>query len=511
MRKIKEILRLKFEAGLGYHKIARSCSVSSSTVADIVSRAEKAGLSWITTKKLDDTEIEKKLFPERFKARNSKPEPDWAEIHRELKRKNVTLQLLWEEYKKDNPEGYQYSYFCELYKKWCKTLDVTLRQVHKAGEKMFVDYAGQTFPVVNPNTGESTDAQIFIAVLGASNYTYVEATWDQKLFHWIGAQCRTFEFFDGIPEITVPDNTKTGVKHPCRYEPDLNATYRDMAEHYGTTIIPARPYRPRDKAKVESAVLVVERWILARLRNRIFFSIEELNKAISVELEVLNNRPFQKLEGSRRSLYETLDKPALKPLPKERYEFAWWKKARINIDYHIEVEKNYYSAPYQLVKEEVDVRLTASAVEIIYKGKRVASHPRLSGKGNFNTLMEHRPKAHQKYLEWTPSRIINWAEDTGPSTAQLVKTILENKPHPEQGYRSCLGILGLEKRYSRERLEAASRRALSIGSPSYKSVKSILENGLDQVSVVQKSECCPIQHQNLRGPNYYRQKKVPPC
>ena len=510
MRTIREILRLRFTANLSYHKIARSCFVSSSTVSDVLKRTEETGLSWAVLERLDDTDLEKRLYPERFRGGKSGREPDWSYIHKELKKKNVTLQLLWEEYKADTPWGYQYSFFCELYKKWRKTLDVTMRQSHKAGEKLFVDYAGHTIPLVNAETGEVKQAQIFIAVFGASNYTYAEATVDQSLLSWIGSHRRAFEFFEGVPEIVVPDNTKTGVKHPCRYEPEANPTYQDMAEHYGVTVLPTRAYKPRDKAKVETGVQVVERWILARFRDQTFFSIEELNSAIHEGLKLLNNKPFQKLEGTRLSLFKTLDKPALKPLPEKPYEFATWKKARVNIDYHIEVEKNFYSVPYQLVKREVDVRITATTVEILFKRKRIASHRRLFGKGRFTTLSEHRPEAHKKHLEWTPSRIINWAKETGPNTAELVKYIMEIRPHPEQGFRSCLGIIRLGDRYSKNRLENAAKRALSIGSPSYRSVKSILEKGLDKVSLEQKSNVSPIKHPNIRGPHYYREE-VPPC
>ena len=510
MRKIKEVLRLRFETALGFHKIAKSCSVSSSTVAEIIKRANDSGLSWAMLEKLDDNDLEIKLYPERFKGKANNLEPDWSKIHKELKKKSVTLQLLWREYKQENPEGYQYSFFCELYKRWKQGIDVTMRQNHKAGEKVFVDYAGQTFPIFDPETGKATEAHIFIAVFGASNYTYAEATWDETLPNWIGSHCRAFEYFEGLPEIIVPDNTKTGVKKVCRYEPDLNPTYQDMAEYHGIAIIPARSSKPRDKAKVESGVLLVERWILAALRNCIFFSIEELNNAIRVELEKLNQKPFQKLAGSRRSLFETLDKPLLKPLPEKPYEFAYWKKVRVNMDYHVEIEKNYYSVPYQLAKKQVEVRITRSVVEIIFNGKRVASHPRIYGKGKTNTVHEHRPASHQKHLEWTPSRILQWAETTGPNTKQVVLKIIEDKPHPEQGYRSCLGIIRLSSSYSRERLEASAKRALEIGSPSYHSIKSILKNGLDENSLIQNFEPAPIQHQNIRGSEYYGQK-VPPC
>ena len=374
-------------------------------------------------------------------------------LHQELKRKGVTLQLLWHEYRQANPDGYQYSQFCHLYHQWAERLDPCLRQEYRAGEKLFVDYAGQTMPIVDSSTGVITEAQIFVATLGASNYTFAEATVSQELPSWIQSHVHAFSFFGGVAEITVPDNLRSAVTRSCRYEPDLNATYRELAEHYGAVIIPARVGKPRDKAKVESAVLQVEQWVLAPLRHRTFFSLIELNDAILEQLDLLNNRPFQKLDATRKILFETLDKPALKPLPAQPYVFADWKKARVNIDYHIEVDHHYYSVPYQLIHEELDVRLTDLSLEVFFKGRRVATHRRSYHKGGYTTLPEHMPKSHQKYLEWAPSRLIHWAGQIGPYTQKLVACILEHRPHPEQGYRSCLGLLRLGKTYSPERLK----------------------------------------------------------
>jgi len=430
-------------------------------------------------------------------------------LFRESKKKGVTLQLLWYEYKQGNPDGYQYSQFCHLYRQQIKKLDVTLRQQHRAGDKLFLDYAGQTVPIIDRRTGEIHKAQIFIAILGASNYTFAEATLSQDLPSWIRSHVHAFEFFGGVPHILVPDNLKAGVTNPCRYEPDINPTYQDLAEHYGTTVIPARPGKPRDKAKVESAVLVAERWILAALRNHTFFSLAELNKAIREKLSELNNRRFQKLNTTRKLLYETIDKPALKPLPAHPYEYAQWKKTRVNIDYHVEVDRHYYSVPYQLVREQVDVRLTATTMEVLFKNRRVAAHKRSYVPGGFATLAEHMPKSHQRYLQWTPSRIIKWAGETGPNTQKLVTKILENRPHPEQGFRSALGIVRLGKHYTPERVEKASIRALTIGACSYKSVKSILKNGLDRQPLLfqHPEEDQPPTHRNIRGRHYYHGRK----
>jgi transposase len=362
----------------------------------------------------------------------------------------------------------------------------------------------------DPKTGEITEAQIFVAVLGASNYTFAEASLSQDLASWIKSHVHAFEFFGGVAQILVPDNLKSGVTHPCRYEPDINPTYQDLAEHYDTTVIPARVRKPKDKAKVESAVLVSERWILAALRNYSFFSLAELNKLIAQKLEELNHRKFQKLDTTRRKLFETIDKPALKPLPSRPYEYAEWEKARVNIDYHIEIDCHYYSVPYQLATEQVDVRITATTVEVLFKNQRVASHQRSYIPGKATTLKEHMPKSHQKYLEWTPSEIIKWAGNNGPNTQKLVTHIFNGKPHPEQGYRSCLGIISLAKHYSPQRLENACGRALIIKSFSYKSVKSILKNGLDHQPLLfdLAENTPPVTHDNIRGKHYYESKEV---
>ena len=507
MRKIKEVLRLKWAHKLSNRKIAESCFISRSTVADYLLRAKLAGLSWPIAPELDDAAIENLLFPVTDKSIPAERRmPDMEYLYQELKRKSVTIQLLWYEYKQANTDGYQYSQFCNLYRQWVKKLDLTLRQEHRAGEKLFIDYAGQTVSIVDPKTGEITEAQIFLATLGASNYTFAEASLSQDLPSWIKSHVHAFEFFGGVAEILVPDNLKSGVTNPCRYEPDINPTYQDLAEHYGTTVIPARSRRPKDKAKVESAVFVAERWILAALRNHTFFSLAELNRAIAEKLHDLNNRKFQKLNTTRRQLFETIDRPALKPIPSRPYEYAEWKRARVNIDYHIEIDRHYYSVPYQLAREQVDVRLTSSTVEVLFKNRRVASHQRDYRKGAFITLTEHMPKSHQRYLEWTPSRIIRWAEKNGPKTEKLITRILDSRTHPEQGYRSSLGIMHLGKAYSPERLEAACERALFINAYSYKSVQSILKKGLDQQPFLfeQIEDTQPLNHHNIRGKLYYQ-------
>ena len=504
MRKLKEVLRLR---GLGHsdRSIARSLNIGRSTVRRYRKRADEVGLSWPAAAELAESELEARLFPAPDPSNGPRPLPDWVQVHKELRRNGVTLELLWIEYKAVHPEGYQYSRFCDLYRQWRGTLDVVLRQEHRAGEKIFVDYAGHTVPVVDPETGEVREAQVFVAALGASNFTYAEATWTQSLVDWTASHVRMFEYVGGVAKALVPDNLRAGVTRACRYDPDINPTYQELATHYGTTVLPARPREPRDKAKVETSVQIVERWVLAPLRNHTFFSLAELNHEISRLLKALNDRPFQKLEGTRRSLFEALDRPALGPLPTTRYEFAERKSARVNIDYHIQVDGHLYSVPHQLVRQQVEVRLAAQTIEVFHDGRRIAAHLRGFRKGAFTTDPSHRPKAHAEHLEWTPSRLIRWAEKSGPHTAAVVSRILQDRPHPEHGYRACLGIMRLGKRYSAQRLEAACRRALDIGGVSYRSISSILKNGLDRLPAEdeQASLDLPQNHENLRGSSYY--------
>jgi transposase len=430
--------------------------------------------------------------------------PDWSYIHQQLRQKSVTLMLLWQEYKEIHPHGYQYSQFCHRYRQWAAKIDPVMRQEHRAGEKMFVDYAGQTVAVYDLHTNQMRETQIFVAVLGASNYTYAEATWTQTLADWIGSHSRAFAFFGGVPKLVVPDNLRSAVSKASFYDPDINPTYLDLVNHYGTVVIPARVRRPKDKAKVETGVQIVERWILARLRNRQFFSLGQLNRAIAELLEDLNNRPFQKLPGSRKSAFESLDRPALGPLPSEPYQFAEWKKATVNVDYHIEVERHYYSVPHTLIKKKIDVRITNNTIECFYKNKRVASHIRSHHKGRHSTLKEHMPKSHQKWAQWTPDRFIRWAGKIGGHTQKLSENVLNSRAHPQQGFRTCLGILRLAKSYGDDRLEAACRRAVSIGGTSYRSVESILKHNLDQKPLPdQSSKSPPIDHTNIRGARYY--------
>lgn len=506
MRKTREILRLRWADKRSLREVGLACGVGSTTVHDVLARAKAAGLTWPLADDLDDAALEAKLYapPE---AGRERPLPDFAAIYREMKRRGVTLELLWQEYRAEHPnDGYGYSRFCDLYREWRGQLDVVMRQEHRAGEKLFVDWAGMTMPIVDATTGEVKEHPVFVAALGASSFTYAEVFESQALRCWIAGHVHAFEYVGGVTAITVPDNPKTAVIGPDFYEPDLHATYAEMAQHYGTAVIPARVRRPRDKAKVENAVLQVERWVLAPLRDQTFFSIAEANRAIRERLDWLNDRPLSRLDGSRRSLWQEIDRPALRPLPARRFEIPEWKvNVGVNIDYHVEFDRHSYSVPHALRRHRVDVRATATIVEVFAKGRRVASHRRSYKRGGFTTDPAHMPDAHRRYAEWTPSRMIRWAETIGPETALTVRAVLESRPHPEQGFRSCLGIIRLADRYDTERVEGACQRARRIGAPSYRSVKSILKNGLDQLPLPASAPEpeLPLFHDHIRGPEYY--------
>ena len=505
MQKIKEILRLHFEAKLSQHQIAASLQVSSGVVNKYLSLAKAAQICWPLPADVNEAQLRLILKPYQKEVEPNRHELDYASIHQELKHKGVTLLLLWQEY--DNTHGkkaYRYAQFCSKYREWLFRQKPSMRQIHRAGEKLFIDYCGPTVDVIDPETGEIRSAAIFVAILGASNYTYVEATWDQTLPNWIASHVRTFEFLGGVPALLVPDNLRSAVTKASRYEPTINQTYADLAIHYSTAILPARPYKPKDKAKVENAVLIVERWILARLRHQTFVGLAELNAAISKLLTELNHRQFKKLPGTRASQFEAIDKPALSSLPKNTYEFARFFEARVHVDYHVEVDGHYYSVPHQLIKQLVTIRLTVHVVECLHEGQRVASHVRSYIKGKHTSLPEHMPIAHQRYSEWSPGRFLNWGLDVGPCTRDIVQHLLNKSAHPEQGYRACFGTLTLAKRYGKERLEAACYRALAIGSPKRRSILSILEKGLDQ-QPLQKSESAPVKlHENIRGATHYQ-------
>jgi transposase len=509
VRKIKEILRLKLDCGISEREISRSCQVSRSTVADYLRRAAAARLTWNEASVLTEAQLEEQLFPtERIPSSVRRPLPDCEHIYNELRtyRKfNLTLSQLWVEYKDKHPDGYQYTQFCEYYWRWRKKLDYCMRQEHRGGEKLFIDYS-DGLSIVDALTGELTLTQLYLAVWGASNYTYAEATLSQTLPNWIGSHRRAFEYFGAVPRVLVPDNLKSGVSKACKYEPDLNPTYADMAEHYGCAVLPARPRKPRDKAKVENGVLVAKRWILAVLRHRTFYSLAELNAAIRECLEILNTRPMRQAKKSRRELFESIDQANALPLPLRSYEYAEWYKAKVQINYHIQVDNHHYSVPYRLIHERLDIRVTATIVEAFHKGERVAAHIRSYIIGGYTTLPEHMPPEHRFYAEWSPARFIQWAGKTGEATARLVQMILAKRPYPQQGYKACLGIINLTRDYEPVRVEAAARRALKFKAHSYRSMKAILSAGLDRQPDNGEQPQLPglLPHRNIRGPEYYQ-------
>lgn len=516
MRKIYEILRLKYECRRSLREIATSCGVGKSTVSGYLLRFKATGLQWPLPAELGEVGLNRLLFRDqevKAASTGSLPIPDWAEVQRELRgNKHVTLSLLWQEYKERYPEGMHYSWFCEQYSKWRGKRDLVMRQNHRIGEKMFIDYAGKTMPIVDASNGEVREAQVFLAVLGASNYTYAEATWSQSLPDWIGSHVRAFAWFGGVTELLIPDNLKSGVGKACRYEPVLNPTYHDLANHYQTTVLPARVRKPKDKAKAEAGVLLIERWILARLRHQRFFSLDELNREIRRLLVLLNDRPFQKLEGSRRSLFESLDQPALRPLPVKPYQFAEWKKAKVNIDYHLELAGHYYSVPHALVGKVLEIRYTAETVECLHKGRRVASHPRSRLRGKHSTIKAHMPPNHRSYADWSPERFQRWAAKIGPAMSEVAQRLLTGRQHPQQAYRSLLGIFRLGKSYGDPRLEAACRRALAYETISYRSLESILKNGMDSRPLPgEEQETSPVKHQNIRGAGYFQMQEEHSC
>ena len=501
MRKIKEALRLK-ASGLSYRAIARACLIGKETAREYLFRAEEAGLSWPLPEGLSEDELERRLFPGGPVLIRKEAEPDWARIHQELRKKGVTRQLLWEEYRQGTADGYRYSQFCERYRRWAKEIHPVLRIPHKAGEKMFVDYAGLTVPYTDRATGEEREAQVFVATLGASSMTYAEAQASQAVANWIAGHVRAFEYFGGVTEALVPDNLKSGVTAACFYDPDLNPTYQALAEYYGTAVLPTRTHAPTHKAKVETGVKVTEQRVLAPLRHRQFFGLDEINEAMRPLREELNDRVMSHLGKSRRRLYEELDRPALRPLPVVPYEMAEWNRVRVNVDFHVVFAKHYYSVPYRFIRREVDLRATVQTIEVFLKGERIASHVRDDTPYQYSTLPEHRPEALQAYLSWNPERFIRWAESAGPATAEMVDRIISGRAHPEQGYRASLGLMRLGARYGSDRLEAACGRALSFDLISYRGVKNILESGMDRLKPegTAKRE---KPHANLRGPRYY--------
>jgi transposase len=504
MREVREVLRLRHALSLSYREISEALGVGKTAAGEIVRRAEVVGLTWPLPEVFDDGELERRLFTAAGEAQPECPAPAWAKLHEELKRRSVTLVLLWQEYRAEHSDGYGYSRFCDLYGAWRRSVSATMRQTHVAGEKLFVDFAGDTVAVIDPLNGDTRPPHIFVAALGASNFTYAEGRWSEGLADWISVHVNALGAIGGVPKAVVCDNLKAGVTKPSRYEPGINRTYAELATHYGFAVLPTRIRKPRDKAKAEVAVQIVQRFVLARLRNRRFFSLDELNAAIRECVADLNAKIMRKLGKSRRELFETIERPALKALPAEPYRYAEWKRARVAPDYHIEIASPYYSVPSRLIREVVEARITSTTVEIFHRGTRVASHAFSAVRNRHTTIAEHMPSAHRRYAEWTPTRIMAEAAKIGPSTIALFEAIMKAKPHPEQGYRSCLGILRLAKEYGCERLDAACRRGNDIGARSYGSITSILQHGLDRAYAQEKvADGAPIKHANIRGRGYY--------
>lgn len=504
MRKLSEVLRLRLEKKLSVRQISQSCDLARSTVSDYLGRARVAGIGWPLPSGMDEEQLGALLFPvqpgETYRA-----DLDMAYIHREMKRPHVTLQLLWEEYRSHEADGYSYSQYCQRYRDWLGTQAISLRQEHRAGEKLFIDFAGDTIPIHDPLTGDTHRGHLFVAVLGCSNYTYAEVTFSETLEDWIDAIIRALTFFGGVPNIVVPDNTRALVSSPCLYDPDLNITFHELAEHYGFAAIPTRPRKPRDKSKVEAGVLVAERWIMARLRDQRLFSVGEANTAVGKLLTRLNEHPFKKLPGCRKEVFVQIDRPALKALPQRPYELARWKKAAVNIDYHVDIEGHYYSVPYTLIRQEVMARYTKSGVELFHKSRRVAAHARSYQKGRHTTIPEHRPPAHARYLEWTPERIISWAGTVGPHCSEAARQLMAERRIPEYAFRPCVGIIRLGKRYGNDRVDRACARALKLNIVGYRHIESILKTGRDQLSDADDVTNQPaVSHANLRGAAYYQ-------
>lgn len=514
MRNIRELFRLRLELGLSQRRVAKILGCGRSTLYEYEKKVLSAGIKeFQQIKNLSDEQLlnllglksDLSLHPQ---SKRERPLPDWSEIHREMSKKHVTLRLLWTEYKQNHPEGYQYTQFCELYKRWSGRLSVSMRQEYKAGEKVFVDYAGSCLEVIDPQTGEVLKAQVFVGVLGRSSFMYVEATWTQGLSDWLMSHRRMFEFFSGVPRIVVPDNLKSGVTRANRYEAVVNRSYEQLCEYYGCCVIPARVGKPRDKAKAESGVLLASRWILASLRGRRFFSLYEANEAIGGCLEKINTRKMRHFGKSRRELFEQIDRPALGRLPIRPYELAFWKKATVNIDHHIVFEDHFYSVPFHLVRRSVEIRATDRLIEVFFRNTRVASHTRSFSKGGYSTQISHRPSSHQKHLEWTPQRIIHWGKQKGKNTGVFIKLLIESKKHPEQAYRSALGVIRLAEKYGEERLDLACEKAMGIGALKYQTVKNILKNKMETAHVKKtqqpKQQGFLNSNINVRGKDYYQ-------
>jgi len=504
MRVIREVLRLAWSCGFNQRQVSISCNIARSSVQDCLLRAKGAKLSWPLPDDLDDTKLESLLYKPMGRPKSDKAPIDFAYLHRELhSHKGMTMGLLWQRYIERDPEGYQYSYFCTLFNEWAGKLDLVMKQEHLAGEKVFSDFAGSTLKVTSLDTGEVNFVKVFVCCLGASSYTFAKAYWSENAEAWCMGHAEAFSFFGGCPEIVVPDNPKPVVTKACPYEPDIHMDFLHMAQHFGVGVVPARVRKPKDKAKVEAAVKMATRWIIAVLKDRTFHSLAELNLEIAKLLEILNTRPFKKMPGSRRSAFEAIDRPALKALPQNRYEYTQNGFAKSHLDYHITIDDCQYSVPFQYAKKKLEYRLSTKTLEIFYRGNRIASHVRRLPHAKPATVKEHMPPNHQAYLDWTPERFIAWATKIGPDTKSLIEAVLGSREFPQQAFKSCLGILHLTKDYSDARLERAASCALRVRGFSYKTVKLILENQQENRPVDRAPGQLKIFNPNVRGPLEY--------
>jgi transposase len=510
MRQLRRILRLQHE-GNSTRDIVRVTGIARTTVQRALERSKSAELVWPLADDISDQVLEERLYGGSGKSVGSgagmrkRAEPDWSDLVRELRRPAVTMVILWEEYRKIWPDGYAYSRFCELLREYQQRLSPVMRQHHVAGDKLFVDYSGKQQEIYDPLTGEVRMAEIFVAVLGASNYTYAELTWSQTLPDWIGSHVRLFRHIGGVTRLLVPDNLKSGVNKASFYDPEINRSYGRMTEHYGVGVLPARPKKPKDKASVEAGVRFAQGYILGRLRNQTFFSLDEANAAVAVAMTDMNTRPMRKLGVSRADLLESLERPALKPLPEVEYEYAEWKLVRVGIDYHVEIDKFYYSVPHALIRQQVDARVTTGTVELFHKGKRVAAHQRrYGGARRHATMPDHMPPTHRNYAGWSPERFQRWGAAIGPETEGLIIAIMARRPYPEHGFRTCAGILQLYKPLEKRRAETVSAYALAVGALNSNSVASILSNNLDLAVPAQEEGDGVDTHANVRGPLYFQ-------
>ena len=504
MRKIREVLRLRFEHKLTAREAGAACGLGCTSVLEYGYRAKAANLGWPLPEDLTDEALEALLFPPSVPLDTDRPIPDWNVIRSELGRKGVTMTLIWQEYLQKNPSGYRYSRFVEMFRAWEGSHTYSMVQHHRPGEKVFVDFSGMTMSLTNPSSGEIEKVEIFVAAAGFSQYIFVQACRNQTLREWLDAHALAFEFFGGVFEVVVPDNLKSGVKKACRYEPEKNPAYAELAKHYGIAVLPTRSRKPKDKAKVENAVLQVERWVLAPLRDRIFFSIEELQAAIDALLEKLNTKKLSDLPLSRRELFMTQEQQLLRPLPSCRYEFAEWRTSKVGPDYHVRFGSHAYSVPHRYCGKTVEVRLTTHRVEVSLDEKVIASHARGLGYRHVSTVEEHMPEAHREHAQWTPQRLLGWASEFGPNTRELIEAMLLTYVHPEHGFRPAMGIVSLSKRYGAQRLERACARALRARATNYTSVKSILAKGLDGLEPAVHEEPEILTHANVRGADYYK-------